>query len=250
VLKYVGRLILSYAVYLKIEKEEKMKKIFLPLGIVLVCLVTITSCSLFTGKDGVAYVKVTYDAYTSYSYTVDGFLAQSSPFPSTWTSDTNYQIAAGTYTMKYVLGDNEWADMNSDGYSDYVTVFNDAAGTIVWTDYFYTSSWSPNFTYYWNNDFSSRANSFSYTVTINKGALFFKDGADKYFTLNLAWITSNTSISSSEVPASSMKIIEDSPTKVVKELTDGAYTLRLEIMKAPQAGSSNIEKAKGKDGGK
>jgi hypothetical protein len=41
-----------------------------------------------------------------------------------------------------------------------------------------------------------------------------------------------------------MKVVEDSPTRIVKELTDGSYTVRLEIKKNPAIGKTTRQTAR------
>jgi hypothetical protein len=216
-----------------------MKKTVAVSIMIVACMVFVAGCQLFYGKDGLAYVKFTYDSFVGSQGLNPGFLtdgclvSMGAAFPSSPSVNTEYKADAGSYTAKYVVYDNFKADVNADGWIDYCTDFNDPVNTIIWSNGYYHNDWSLNPPYYQTNKFSSLANSFSYTITVDKGSLFFQDGIDKHFTINLAWNTSNTAISSSQVPSSRMVVVEDTADQVTKSLTDGAYTLTLELKKNP-----------------
>jgi hypothetical protein len=204
-----------------------MKKVLLIAVVVAVCVVVMTGCSLLSGKDGKAYVKVTFDTAEA-----DGVMGNFDGLPTSAQVNTEYEVDPSSYTGDYVLYWSEYIyDSHGSGsYWHYHTHFNQSSffslyGTI------YGPSSSSNVTYYTSNFYTSYHNDVVYSITVNKGSFPFKNGTDKHFTIALAWYPSETTISSSAVAASEARIIEDSPDRIVKELTDGDYTLRLEMKK-------------------
>jgi hypothetical protein len=143
-------------------------------------------------------------------------------FPSSFYTGQDYPIEPGTYNVAYVL----YYSIYSAGY--WTTYTNDTRGTYIYNG----SSVESNLSWYASLDpFNSYVNLFNYTITVNKGSFPVRKGADKHFALYLDWDPASWTISSSAVAASEAKVIEDSADRIVKELTDGDYTLRVEVKK-------------------
>jgi hypothetical protein len=204
-----------------------MKKLLSFVVVVAACVAVMTGCSLLSGKDGKAYVKVTFDLSQA-----DAVMGNFDGLPTSGDVNTEYEVVPGSYTGDYVLYWSEYVyDSHGSGsYWHYHTHFNQAQFFIDW-GYVYGPSASSNVSYYGSNFYASYHNDLTYTVTVKKGSFPFRKGADTHFTLYLDWDPTASTISSSEVAVSEAKIIEDSPDRIVKELTDGEYTLRLEMKK-------------------
>lgn len=202
----------------------------------------LAGCNLFNGKDGVAYLKLTYDSWDStFDDVTDGVLWSWQGFSTTSpTANQEYAVAAGSYIGKYIIYDNFSGYAGNGYYYNYITAFNDTSGYYYYNNY---SGFAYNVNSYQADHSFTLANNYSYTITVNPGTALWKDGADKHFVINCAWIPTNTTISSSEVPASAAKIIEDSPDRVIKEITDGSFTLRLEIKKNAVPAPTNVHKS-------
>jgi hypothetical protein len=204
-----------------------MKKILRIAALVIASMAAIASCSLLSGKDGKAFVQVTFDINQA-----DGVMGNFGGLPTDGQVDTEYEVAPQSYTGDYVL---YWTGYVSDThggvpYSHYHTHFNHAQFFLDW-GYIWGSSASSNLSYYTSSFYATYHNDLAYTVTVKEGSFPFRNGADTHFTLYLDWDPTASTISSSAVAASEAKIIEDSADRIVKELTDGDYTLRLEIKK-------------------
>lgn len=212
-----------------------MKKILKIVVLAIASMAVIASCSLLSGEDGKAYVQVTFDLAQA-----DAVMGNFGGLPSDGQVDTEYEVAAGSYTGDNVLYWSTYVyDDHGAGASwHYHTYLN---GPDFFTDwgYIYGPSVSLNLSYYNTTFYSSYHNDLSYTVTVKEGSFPFRNGADTHFTLYLDWDPTLSTIGSANVAASKARIIEDSADKIVKELTDGAYTLRLEMKKgsvpAPQS---------------
>ena len=204
-----------------------MKKILKIAILAIASMAVIASCSLLSGKDGKAYVQVTFDLTQA-----DAVMGSFGGLPSDGEANTEYEVAPGSYTGDNVLYWSTYIfDAHGAGsYLHYHTYFN---GPSFYTDYgyIYGPSVSSNLSYYSGTFYSTYHNDLSYTVTVKKGSFPFRSGADSHFTLYLDWDPILSTISSSTVPASKARIIEDSSDRIVKELTDGDYTLRLEMKK-------------------
>jgi hypothetical protein len=218
-----------------------MKRILLGLGLAALILLAVMGCMLFAGDDGKAYVTITYDANTNYGYTVDGGWLDATWWPDAAQSSVELtgDFSPGEYTGKYVLYDFLLADPDSDGYYEYCVKYND---TYLWDGYYGSFTYSnydyaTALSYYTQSDFDLYANDISFTITVERGTYFFKDGEDRHFTVNLPWDPGTfdetpqyTSIVGSASGAKA-KVLESSPDKLVQEITDGPYTLRVEIKK-------------------
>ena len=216
-----------------------MKKSLILLVAGLLVVAMASSCSMFVGDDGRVYITVEYDDMTTYGFDTDGLLMDCPELPSLTSADDQIQVDEGSYALDYVIYDNKWGDYIGDSSDDYVTEFNDSLGTIIYSDSDFFYDWSENIEWYETDFFSDRANSFTFYVSAEEGALF-RDGDDSYYTINLDWVASNTNISSLGTTDADMKIIEESDEKVIKELTDGAFTLRIEIDKVPAPTTNDI----------
>ncbi len=191
-----------------------MKKILLFAMCIAVCFLAITGC----GKAGKAYLQVTWDTGNA-----NYWIAHMEGFPDSWSMYTDYEMTEGTYSGGYVL----CYDYYSSPY--YYSEFNDAYYAGYNTVLYNGSSYSTNHSYYVSTYYNYYYNPISVDITTNPGAFPLKAGADKYFTLYLGW--SYFSISSNAVPAADARVIENSADRVVKELTDGAYTIRVTMQK-------------------
>lgn len=188
-------------------------KRFLIMGIVvLMALLALSGCQYLKGDDGTAQIQVSIEdpTYNSLLYDMDEF--------SSLTLDTYYDIDAGDYTGSYVLyystysySTYKYTTQFNTGY--YVTSSSISTNVDTYCDYYYSEGYH---------------NDFTYTIDVNKGSYLFKDGSDLYYTLYLAWNPDNSSIDSS---TSKAVVMEDTPGKVVKELKDGACTIRMEMPK-------------------
>jgi hypothetical protein len=174
------------------------------------------------GADGKAYVQVQCDE-SNY-----GLLGAIEGFPNGWYTYTDYQLGPGSYDGAYVLF---WYTFDGATYDVY---FNDTVGM----QYLNFPSVSTALSTYLSNDFSNNANGITFTISINPGedgALFTDgaDGADKYYTLWLAWNPANSFQDPypSIVPGPKTKILESSADRVVQELTQGKYTMRFTVTK-------------------
>ena len=214
-----------------------MNRLFKACGIAVALVAVLTGCSLIIGADGTAYVEFTYDSTTSYGNSIDGMLWSGGGFPDFASSYEYYEVEPGSYTLEYVLYDHNWYEQTGDSYDDYNTTFNDYAGNNVYTDYWSGSDWSANVPFYANNLFDTYANLLFYTITVDEGKLF-TDGDDTYFTVYLDWNTSYSDITSLGTDDSDVRIVEDTPELLVKEITDGAFTLRVEIPKIGAAATA------------
>jgi hypothetical protein len=200
-----------------------MKRILLITGVTVLSLVMLASCNLLAGKDGKAYIKATFSTAQADGVMYNNF----GGFPSSWTLGTEYEISAGDYAVDYVLYWSLWnpsADSYYPGGGHYETSFN--GGWIV-----HGATVSGNLSYYATNKYTSYHKDFSYTITVNKGSFPFKNGADTHFILYMDWNPALTDITSSLTGAKAV-IVEDSADRVVKELTEGDTTVRLQINKS------------------
>jgi len=205
-----------------------MKKMLKIAALVIASVAVIASCSLLSGKDGKAFVKVTFDIDQA-----DGVTGNFAGLPTDGQVDTEYEVDPDSYTGDYVL---YWTTTqvyhdHGLGYSwHYDTFFNQSQFINDW-GFIYGASADENLAYYLSYFYAGYHNDLAYTVTVKKGSFPFRNGADTHFILYLDWDPTLSAISSSAVAASEAKVIEDSADRIVKELTDGDYTLRLEIKK-------------------
>ncbi len=216
-----------------------MKKTLRIAALVVASIAIIASCSLLSGKDGKAYLQVTFDITQA-----DAVLGTFGGLPSDGQVDTEYEVAAGSYTGDNVL---YWSTYINDShgagaYWHYHTYLN---GPNFYTDYGYVygPSVSSNLSYYSSNFYASYHNDLSYTVTVKKGSFPFRSGADTHFTLYLDWDPTLSAIGSANVAASEARVIEDSADRIVKELTDGDFTLRLEMKKGSAPAPKSLKSA-------
>jgi hypothetical protein len=205
-----------------------MKKMLRIAVLVIASMAAMASCSLLSGKAGDAYVQMTYNS------AADGMLISAEGFPLSFYTAQDYLIEPGTYNVLYVLYYSTLSTW-------YTTYTNDTNGTFITGG----SSVSNNLSFYTSNGyFDAYANTYSYTITVNKGSFPFRDGTDKYFSIYLGWDPAYTEVSSANVAASEAKIIEDSADRIVKELTDGDHTLRLEIKKGSVPAPKSLKNMK------
>jgi hypothetical protein len=206
-----------------------MRKILMLLGILAILTLTMVSCSLFKGPDGAdgtAYIQLTYDTTNAsgiWYFSDDGY-----PTGNFYTY-TEYATTPATHYGAYILYADYFSGSSITDWND--TVLHTASlGSYANNHAAYVASWP---------DASIWANTYSYDITVNPGTpgsfpfIPGDDGPDTHFTMYLDWDPYYSSVYSQRVSSDQMKIIEDSATRVVKELTDGKYTLRLTINKTP-----------------
>jgi hypothetical protein len=191
---------------------------FVPiLAIAVVSMSVLAGCDKLKGSDGTAYISVSDE-----DPTYNGVLCSLDGLPTGFRLNTYYATDAGTHSGSYVLYYSTYSG------GKYYTYFNTGYSLS-------SSSASTNISYYANTMYSSYHNDISYTITVNEGKLLFKDGADTYFDIYLAWSTANCTISS-KAAAVKAATVEETSEKVVKELTDGSYTIRFEAQKQAATG--------------
>lgn len=207
-----------------------MKKILRIGALVIVSMAIIASCSLLSGKDGKAFVKVVFDINQA-----DGLMGNFDGLPADGQVDTEYEVDPGSYAGDYVLYWSEYINSSHyDGiilYGPHWHTYIDQVDYVADYGFLIGSSVNSNTSFYWANRYATCHNNLTYTVTVKKGSFPFRNGADTHFTLYLDWDPTLSTISSSAVAASEARVIEDSADRIVKELTDGDFTLRLEMKK-------------------
>jgi hypothetical protein len=178
-----------------------------------------SGCSLFYGKDGDVYLKVTS------SYGLCAGFDSGLGLGKGWYRDTNYQVNAGTYDYAYTLA--SYYGLTSKGYFYYINAMSSgygySYGTKVGEDSAAVDGYSNG--YYYPDQIA---------VDANAGALF-SDGVDRYYTLSLGWSTSGTILSDNKGVLAS-KVILDNDEKTVTKFTSAHDTITITHNKKPVEG--------------
>lgn len=240
-------------------KEKEVKRVII--SILVLVVLSVTSCMGNDGAAGKAYLKFTFAWTDATGFLASGFPANV-PFDGTVanrfsgsttnTTTDEYLIASGSSsgTGKWVLYDN-YFNSNTGVRTIY---FNDTYNYPI-NGYAYGNgnlSTETVLNYYLSNGYYTYANSYQYTITVNPGepgGVFWQDGlngADKHFTITFTWNPANVSIASRNVDASQTRVVDETDTYIVKELTDGNTTFRLKLSKST---SGSLLSAKPSDKG-
>jgi hypothetical protein len=199
------------------------------LGFGIILILLFSTCSLINGADGKVFIAFQINYTDS-----DGFIgsfpqsdyASNTPFyasSSSAVTTTESEIEPGSYSGKYVPF---WTSYVSG--SSYVTRFRGSNGVFSITD---GPNAASNVNFYIDQGyFTSYANSFSYELVSNPGA-FLKDGVDTHYVIHIEWTPSSTSITDTSGSMAIARTVEETPTYIVKELSNSKYTLRVTIPK-------------------
>ncbi len=189
--------------------------------LIIMAMAMMGGCVIFLGEDGADGTS-----YLQVQYGEDGMIASIEGFPSGWSAFVDYPVAAGTHNGAYVL-----FDVFFDG--NYDVLFNDNIGNF----YDEWPSVADVITDYLAFEYADHANPFAVDITVNPGepGTLFTDGdagADKFYTLWLDWNPLN-SYQDPYPSASGPKalVIEQTADRVVRELTQGKFTMRFTATK-------------------
>jgi hypothetical protein len=208
-----------------------MKRFLLLIAVVAVSLFVLAGCEMLEGNPGDTYMAVTCDGVA------DGLLYRLPDFNG-YTDGYYYAINEGTFSGDYVL----WYYYGwSDYEEEYIWYFNvdfalmnpSEVSDSEATDYFASN-------YYTLEGYH---NDITYTITANPGSLFFQNGEDIYYELNLDWDPASSAILSNKVPMKEV-VIENSADKVIKEFSDKKNTIRVEIKKNTAPAGSRVTRMK------
>lgn len=212
-----------------------MKRFFVLLVPLLALLAMLAGCP---GMEGKAYVTFTYSATDGPQSRIDGALTSFSGLPANAVPNTPYLVAAGSYTGNYVL---YWTELVTAAHLDPPSP---DPGATSYTNHYHAHfntdwyTWGPTAadaaTKYQTDLFATAYNTANYTVTVKRGPNPSTPGADSNFVITLAWDPTQSGVASSRDVAAREVVVEDSPARVVKEVTDGDATLQLTITKRPR----------------
>jgi hypothetical protein len=199
-----------------------MKKLVI---LVVLAAVVFASCNVLmpVGKTGKTYISFDRDdtvsmkdyyGYGPYTFPVKTAYLDLPEFPTSIYHDTDYEITPGSYTGTALL--YAWDSYYGFSYYKYAGVSYKLTGDAY--------SWTSK---------STRYTEFTYSVKANPGKQGFltpgADGADKYYSIYLTWDPANWAVTSKGLVAMSSKVLSSSASKIVKEFSDDANTITLEI---------------------
>jgi hypothetical protein len=204
----------------------KRKMIWVVIGLAVILAVAFSGCSGLTGKDGKAYLTVTSD-YSFHASTQSGL-----GLPSPWYSNTSYAVNAGTWNYKYTQA---YYYGYSTYYGYYLYYLNALpSGYSYWAETSYVSNATAAYDAYAYGDYFTE----SITIATNPGK-FLSNGADRNYTLDLAWDPADNTVSYNGVALPSDTVL-DNAEKTVKIFKGAVDTITLTLDKtAPKSGAAD-----------
>ena len=191
------------------------------------------SCDFKAGEDGKAYMTVKSDGYADATY------CYSNGFPDDWSYETAFEIQPGTYDIEYAQAKQIYDSADS-MYKCYIN---------SWDSHYENASEMnvlDQLVYYFTEDTRTGAGMVfvgDLTISINEGkkAETFADGddgADKDYTITLAWNPNDTVISHAD-RSLTRNVLPDNGGVQFK---DDTYTFTLTTSEKAAASAPSIEK--------